>query len=255
MDKDWDALVEEGKRLLGDYWRLGDLACQVQKDYGKNSIAQYAENIGENLFTLMGWRTTALAWPDKKTRPRKFSLGRSLNAHPHRVEIVMQNPNMTASEARAEMTAWKATQPSKKPRKPKADIAPGRNSEPEIDRSTLSMSAQQKLEAIARRDRREIAAELEERFYEEKQKWLQWYKKVVEDAKAVQSGRKAMVTREEATAIKRCLHPDNSASQEMRNKAFLVWQRLEHVLMSEQDSPTVVNFPSVAWQKKAKATA
>jgi hypothetical protein len=126
--------------------------------------------------------------------------------------------------------------------------------EPELDRSMLSLSAQQKLDAMNNRDRRRLEAEFEQRFYDEKQKWLEWNRKLVEDYKYVQAGRKGMVTKEEGMALKRCLHPDNSASQEMRTKAFLVWQRIEHVLMSEEDSPTTINFPGVVWKKKEKVS-
>jgi hypothetical protein len=65
----------------------------------------------------------------------------------------------------------------------------------------------------------------------------------IEDANRIASGRKGLITKIENTTITRCLHPDNSASAEMRNKAFLVWQRIGHLLMSEQDAPTIMPLP------------
>jgi hypothetical protein len=40
-------------------WALGDLANEVEKDYGKDSIGKYAYAIGVARKTLMGYRTVA----------------------------------------------------------------------------------------------------------------------------------------------------------------------------------------------------
>lgn len=40
-------------------WRLGDLACLVAKQYGRNTIAAFAKDIGEPVARLRGYRTVS----------------------------------------------------------------------------------------------------------------------------------------------------------------------------------------------------
>jgi hypothetical protein len=226
MDKNWDVLVAEGKEIAGrkdkDQWHLGELASKVERDYGKNLLGRYASDIGENPATLAGARTTALAWPDKKMRPPNFSLAKDLNRHPDRADIVHKNPSITREEARAIMKKWRAAQPTKSGSKKKQPAIP-----PDVPLN----------------NRRQQEAEVERQLADRVEDWMQKIKPHLDDARAVKAGRRGLVTKDESDTIKRCLHPDNSASIEVRTKAFIVWRRIEHLLMSEEDAPTVIVFP------------
>ena len=89
-------------------------------------------------------------------------------------------------------------------------------------------------------NRRQIEREIEQRARDRVDEWMTKFRPHLEFAQAVSAGRKGIITKAEAAAITRCLHPDNSASTETRNKAFVIWQRIDHLLMSEQDAPTVI---------------
>jgi hypothetical protein len=222
MDRDWNALVEEGKEIIGrkskDQWRLGALAAQVKKDYGKGGLERYAKEIGENYNTLQVYRATFLAWPDKNLRPRRFSTAHDLAAHPDRVKIIQDNPDIAGYEVRVVMKDWRDGKPhgSSKKKTPESYAGP-----------------------LARRH---IEREIERRTQDQVEDWMNRFRPHLEDARAVKAGRKGLITAEESKIIFRCLHPDNSASLEMRNKAFLIWQRIGHLLMSEQDAPTVIDL-------------
>jgi hypothetical protein len=262
-------------------WRLGELACAVVKDYGSDALGVYAADIGANVGTLRNCRSTVRAWPEKELRS-SFSVNKALNAYPQRKDIIREQPSLTVDDATAITKAWRDAQPPKPPKKKKnkrakEDLAAtlvldkgytleeaaaeagvgsvqvvktavareeGRREqeEEEVDVETLPKSTQQKLKAAERKLRRELELEFEQRFADEKDAWVLKYQKVVIDAKRLFEKRRGMITKEESTTIERCLHPDNSASTEMRNKAFVIWQRIKHSLMSEKDSPTVVDF-------------
>lgn len=107
----------------------------------------------------------------------------------------------------------------------------------------LSKSAEQKVSAAVRYRLRALEAELEARLAVEKQTWIDRYKTVLDDAYALQQGRRGIITKQEALDITKSLHPDNSAGEKTRNKAFITWERIKHVLMDERDDPTVIEFP------------
>jgi hypothetical protein len=212
MDRNWQALVKEGREVAGrkdrDLWYLGKLADAAETGYGKKGLERYAEEIGHNFASLRHCRATFRAWKDEKVRPRTFSVGQDLACHPDRGAIVRSNPNIASYEARAEMKKWRdANRPPKLP-KPEAPL-PEREAE--------------------------IQKGIED--------FVEKMKPHLEDAQRVKAGRKGLVSKEEALIISRCLHPDNSASPETRNKAFIIWNRIQHLLMSEDDAPTVIVFP------------
>jgi hypothetical protein len=224
MDKDWGSLVKEGKSVADEHdhdsWRLGELASLVTTEYGKGKLEQYAKEIGQNSGTLKDYRTTVEKWPDRKAIRIAITVARVLNRHPDRFEIAKQNPNMTRLDAKSAMDKWKATQPkhvAKKAKKPEPYEGPA--------------------------DRRHIESEIEQRVTDRVEDWMNKFRPHLDDAKAIKAGRRGIISKEDGTTLRRCLHPDNSASAEMRAKAFIIWQRIEHLLMSEQDAPTVVSFP------------
>jgi hypothetical protein len=226
MDQAWEALVKEGKEVAGradkDQWHLGELAAMVEGEYSKNRLGEYASVISVNHGTLNAYRVTARRWPDKKMRPPIFSVAYTLNRHPNRFEIIRCNPGMSRDDARVLMTEWRDAQPGPKR---------GRPPKPKVDPS------------IPLNNRRQVEAEIERQVADRVDDWMDKVRPHLEEATAVKAGRRGLISKEDAAAIKRCLHPDNSASLEMRNRAFVIWQRIEHLLMSEQDAPTFVNFP------------
>jgi len=221
MDQNWDALVKEGKEIANrkdkDQWYLGELASKVEIKYGQNKLGEYAAEIGEHRGTLRSYRQTVQAWPTKNERPRSFSVARDLNAHPDRVKIVAHNSKISNTEARAIMKEWR-----------------------DANRKSGSKKKQESNKSL---NRREIENEIQQRVQEGIDAWMQKFRPHLEDAKAVKAGRKGLVSQEEGTVITRCLHPDNSASEGIRNKAFTIWKRISHLLMSEQDAPTVIELP------------
>ncbi len=222
MDGNWSILVKEGKEIAGrkdkDQWHLGDLAVTVKADYGQAKLKQYAQEIGENYVTLKSYRSTASKWPDKKDRMRSFSIARDLNAHPDREKIAQENPGITREEARELVKEWRAQNLSNKPSKKKKSTPPD----------------------IPLNNRRQMEEEIERQVADRVSDWMRKFKPHLDDATAVKAGRRGLIDRDEATAITRCLHPDNSAGLEARNKAFIVWRRIEHLLMSEEDAPTTI---------------
>jgi hypothetical protein len=110
--KIWNDAVEAGKEIVArldqDQMRLGELADQVACKYGDRTLAKYAKAIGVAECTLKRRRTTYRAWKAKGAAPpRLYSVAQELAAHPEGPEIVADNPNITAREARQRMREWK----------------------------------------------------------------------------------------------------------------------------------------------------
>ena len=99
----YDEAVIEAKKIMSDIedrqWRLGDLADRLEPKYGDQTLAKFAEAIGHKTDTVMTWRTTARAWPEKTIRIG-FAVARILNAFPNRQQIVHENPFLTVPQAR-----------------------------------------------------------------------------------------------------------------------------------------------------------
>ena len=123
--------------------------------------------------------------------------------------------------------------------------------DPKIDPATLSLSAQQKLEAATRQQRRDVEAtvadyreQLDAEFTRYKIEWLRRHidglNERMAEYDAVISARKGVMTRKVFDNIRRCLHPDSrqSASDERLAEAFRLFSKLELRLLSESDFPT-----------------
>lgn len=69
---DWEALVNDGieARKLGDQsnWLLGDLAAEVETDYGHGDLEKYAMRIGVAFKSLQSYRTVAASFGEKSRR-------------------------------------------------------------------------------------------------------------------------------------------------------------------------------------------
>src|SRR5262245_57280939 len=81
--------------------RLGEILDRVKADYGQNKLKAFAKAIGANCDkTLARHRSVYRKWKGKEAPgPISFSVGRALQNHPDRVEIVKRNPTITKREA------------------------------------------------------------------------------------------------------------------------------------------------------------
>jgi hypothetical protein len=110
------ATVKEGKAIVasisGKQWALGDLADKVETQYGKNRLAQFAEDINFDgaVSTLERCRDVCRACPDGRGRPRYFASAQLLATHPDRFEIVKGNPDISQAEAREITRQWREEQ-------------------------------------------------------------------------------------------------------------------------------------------------
>jgi hypothetical protein len=119
----WEDAVAEGKRLVAEAnqmiatanqneWRLAELADQVSTQYGENSLAKFAAEIGKAHCTVKRRRTTYRNWKDIiKSDPGlllSYSVARELEKHPERERLIKQNPKMTKREAAALMKAYRS---------------------------------------------------------------------------------------------------------------------------------------------------
>jgi hypothetical protein len=118
--------------------------------------------------------------------------------------------------------------------------------EPAIDPQTLSMSAQKKLEAAIRQEKRKLQAEFERAVQDELQRALNdtvlpQYNKEREDYRRVIAARKGIMTRATYRMILSCLHPDRVTDPEQKEryaKAFHAFTELKLVLCDEKEMPT-----------------
>jgi hypothetical protein len=102
---DYDAAVAEAKQIIATeqsgHWRLGELAAQVETQYGKKTLKKFAEDIGVAKCTLERLRSVWRAWEPIPAAPPKFySIAQALQDHPNRGKIIEERPNITTREAR-----------------------------------------------------------------------------------------------------------------------------------------------------------
>jgi uncharacterized protein YerC len=131
--------------------------------------------------------------------------------------------------------------------------------EPQIDRTTLSLSAQAKLDAAIRQEMHRLGLEFEGRVREGVRRrideiMLPLWKKQIEEAKTLYAKRKALMDKDTFNTIRRALHPDsrNSISDQKLGEAFDRFMGLEKYLLNEKDSPTTFgDLPDnlAAWDK------
>lgn len=82
--RSWEEFVSRGlearEALDNHQWLLGDLAIEVIKDYGKDTIGKYAYAIGVMKKTLQGYRTVSNRFPKEIRRKyRKLSFSHFRN--------------------------------------------------------------------------------------------------------------------------------------------------------------------------------
>jgi len=128
--------------------------------------------------------------------------------------------------------------------------------EPEIDRAALSMSAQQKLDAAIRQEKRKLAAEFEQLVQAKvteiiNEGVLPSWKRRLEEAETVlrRNRRRGAMTMAEFRNILSCLHTDRFSQlfpgmeidpslRRRFDRAFQEFKRVKVFLVSEEESPT-----------------
>jgi hypothetical protein len=88
-----------------DWWRVGELADQVEKVYDENRLKQFADDTGIALGRLERCRSVFRAWRTKKAPAPilSFSVAQELQSHPDRFELIEKNPHLSKTEARKKM--------------------------------------------------------------------------------------------------------------------------------------------------------
>ena len=118
-----------------------------------------------------------------------------------------------------------------------------------IDWSTLDGTVKAKEERMRKQIRRELEAEFEPVVQAEVQKRIgdsfKDAQRMQTDAKRVLEARKGIMTKADYNLVLACLHPDNSASTDKRDRAFDLFRRAEIVLLDEKQSPAVQSLPSM----------
>jgi hypothetical protein len=127
-----------------------------------------------------------------------------------------------------------------------------RAADQEVDASTLSQSAQQRLEAVIRQHKRRLDADFERRVQEEANARVSRlaYPRLMEiigDAQQVlRAGRRGIFTRDEYNIILRCVHPDRSPAVEEKNEAFRLLHDKKLLLLSiREDLRVYTGLPTV----------
>jgi hypothetical protein len=104
---DYETAVAEGKEIIAEIdssrdrlMRLGELADEVGSGYGEGRLKRFAKEIGIAACTLARCRSVFRAWPKEAPAPKSYAVAQELQAHPNRLEIIRQNPDMTKRKAR-----------------------------------------------------------------------------------------------------------------------------------------------------------
>lgn len=116
--------------------------------------------------------------------------------------------------------------------------------EPQIDPSTLSLSAQERLEAFKRQWIRDKEREFESRVLTECQRRLNElslpaYERQWREMRDILNRRRGYMTRANYRKILAALHPDRGVSDEALATAFDTFKQLEIVLVDNTESPMV----------------
>src|SRR6516162_4683139 len=115
----------------------------------------------------------------------------------------------------------------------------------QVERSDLSLTAQQKLDAAIRQHQAKLDAAFHNRVLDEVKKRideivLPHWKKQIEEAQKLYQHRRGAMSKETFNTIRRALHPDSrqSISDKKLAEAFDTFMSLEKFLLDEKDSPT-----------------
>ena len=121
-----------------------------------------------------------------------------------------------------------------------------RNAEPKIDPTTLSLSAQQRLDIAIKQHKQKLDLEFRQRVREGIEEAindtvLPSYLKDIKEAREVIESRKGVMTKAEFTYILSCLHPDRVNDETLKiryTKAFNIFKAHELVLVKKKELPS-----------------
>ena len=120
--------------------------------------------------------------------------------------------------------------------------------EMDVDPTTLSKSAQEKISAAGRQHQKKLDATFEQRVQTEikrrvMEKVLPSFEEERKDHALYMRSRKGVFKQVEYNVILRCVHPDLTPSIEEKNRAFQLLHERRTVLLADKDDPK--NYPSL----------
>lgn len=235
---------EQRKAKAEQLYKQGFTEQQIAYQFGVST-----ETVSQDLKTFSGDRK--MSERGKDTLGRKKSTGRPKGSTkraaptPHKkqdqVEALMDQ-GMTMTEIAARTGVGKRQVRHIVER---VEIEREVKNDPEIARSELSMSAQEKLDAAIRQHKRKLDLAFESRVAEEVRRRidemiLPHWRKQVDQAKELYKHRRGAMDKATFNKIRRALHPDSrhSISDTTLAAAFDTFMGLEKFLLNENDSPT-----------------
>lgn len=104
-DRQWTRYVKQGREMIEEessiHFRLGDLTLKMVESRGQGGVGhgvfqvldRFADEIGINVNTLLGYRHVSIAWPPDKRAPGvSWSIHQALDALPDRFDIIHEPP-------------------------------------------------------------------------------------------------------------------------------------------------------------------
>jgi hypothetical protein len=132
--------------------------------------------------------------------------------------------------------------------------------DPQVDRASLSQTAQKKFDAAIRQHLRELSRQFEDRVREGikqriDQMVLPHWRERIEEAQELYARRRGLMDKETFNTIRRALHPDSrfSITDQKLSEAFNAFMRLEKFLLDEKDSPTDLSGLPRTWAEWEQA--
>jgi hypothetical protein len=99
------ALVE---KISTSQLELGELADKVEKNYGDDTLGEFAHAIGIEYDTLKGYRYVWRKWKESAVKPRNFSLAKALASYKDKDSYIQEWPNASEKKAREDVKKAKA---------------------------------------------------------------------------------------------------------------------------------------------------
>jgi len=138
-----------------------------------------------------------------------------------------------------------------------------KEAKPQIDAKTLSMTAQEKLDAAVRQEKKRLQAEFGRQVQAEiaralEETVLPSYQKDIAEARQIKEGRKGVMKRETYRLILACLHPDRVSDADLKakyTKAFNAFSAIELLLCDEKEMPTITSTIPRTYEEMMKRRA
>jgi transcriptional regulator with XRE-family HTH domain len=243
----WSLLPEERKDK-------NKRKAKAMELYPKYTMEQIATQLGVSHPTIV--RDLREFVHDEQTQPRTSARGRKGEGRPKGskqtkppapvkgADAVVALADQGLSDKEIAKQTGVSPRQVRRAREDEALVRKGR-ADPEIDRSELSMTAQEKLDAAIRQYKKNLDRQFTETVRQEvvrriDEVMLPHWKKQVHDAKTLYDKRRGLMKKETFNTIRRALHPDsrNSISDQKLGEAFDAFMALEKYILDEKDSPT-----------------